>query len=70
MRLWGLEAGLPLAASRPLGSTVRCVAADERLIVCATTGDHSIRAWRPSDVRDWLTDMRGCRPKHKLQMRW
>ena len=50
VRLWDLEAGLPLASSRPLGSTVRCVAADEGLIVCATTGDHAIRAWRPVEV--------------------
>ncbi len=50
VRVWDLKAGLPLAASRPLGTHVRCVAADDGLIVCATSCDPAIRVWRPSEV--------------------
>ena len=50
MRVWDLKAGLPLAASRPLGSHIRSVAADDGLVVCATSRDPSIRVWRPSEV--------------------
>ena len=50
MRIWDLEGGLPLACTRALGSTVRCVAADEHLLVAATSHDFAIRAWRPSTV--------------------
>lgn len=50
MRIWDLEGGLPLACTRALGSTVRCVAADEHLLVAATSHDFAIRAWRPSEV--------------------
>ncbi len=50
VRVWDLKAGLPLAASRPLGTHIRCVAADDGLIVCATSCDPAIRVWRPSEV--------------------
>ena len=54
MRVWDLEAGLPLACTRALGGTVRCLAADEQLLVAATQHDFAIRAWRPAEVSSAL----------------
>jgi WD40 repeat protein len=44
VRLWDLRAGSPLATSRSHSGLVRCVAADEQLLVSGSS-DGNLRAW-------------------------
>lgn len=46
MRLWDLSAGLPLAASRPHGGTVRCLALGAGLLASGCS-DNLVRLWEP-----------------------
>lgn len=47
VRLWDLCAGLPLAASRPHGGTVRCLALDSSLLASGCS-DAAVRVWHPT----------------------
>ncbi len=47
VRLWDLAAGLPLAASRPHGGTVRCLALDTSLLASGCS-DAAVRVWHPT----------------------
>ncbi|GFR44174.1 hypothetical protein Agub_g5349, partial [Astrephomene gubernaculifera] len=45
VRLWDLPSGLPLAASRPHGGTVRCLALQPGLLASGCS-DHLVRVWQ------------------------
>eukprot|EP00850_Spirogloea_muscicola_P007579 SM000038S14392 [mRNA] locus=s38:746019:747834:- [translate_table: standard] len=61
VRVWELAEGIPLAASRPLGETVRAVAADSTLLAVGAT-DAVIRVWRAATDCAHLFDVAGSRP--------
>eukprot|EP00850_Spirogloea_muscicola_P017301 SM000147S01120 [mRNA] locus=s147:266487:268319:+ [translate_table: standard] len=61
VRVWELGEGIPLAASRPLGETVRAVAADSTLLAVGAT-DAVIRIWRAASDCAHLFDVAGSRP--------
>ncbi|KAK9838471.1 hypothetical protein WJX81_001301 [Elliptochloris bilobata] len=46
VRLWSLDAGMPLATSRCHSGTVRALALDEHLLVSASNLDGALRVWR------------------------
>ncbi|OIT22962.1 PREDICTED: F-box/WD-40 repeat-containing protein At5g21040-like [Nicotiana attenuata] len=56
VRMWDLEEGLSIASSRPLGCTIRAVAADSRLLVAGGT-DGFIHGWRANDENPHLFDL-------------
>lgn len=57
VRMWDMEEGLSIASSRPLGCTIRAVAADSRLLVAGGT-DGFIHGWRAEDGNPHLFDLR------------
>uniref|UniRef100_A0A0V0IK65 Putative F-box/WD-40 repeat-containing protein-like n=1 Tax=Solanum chacoense TaxID=4108 RepID=A0A0V0IK65_SOLCH len=57
VRMWDLEEGLSIASSRPLGCTIRAVAADSRLLIAGGT-DGFIHGWRAEDGNPHLFDLR------------
>ncbi|XP_075077957.1 F-box/WD-40 repeat-containing protein At5g21040-like [Nicotiana tabacum] len=57
VRMWDLEEGLSIASSRPLGCTIRAVAADSRLLVAGGT-EGFIHGWRAEDGNPHLFDLR------------
>ncbi|KAL0459061.1 UNVERIFIED_CONTAM: F-box/WD-40 repeat-containing protein [Sesamum latifolium] len=58
VRMWDMEEGLSIASSRPLGCTIRAVAADTRLLVAGGT-DGFIHGWKVEDGNPHLFDLRG-----------
>ena len=59
VRMWNMEEGLSIASSRPLGCTIRAVAADTKLLVAGGT-DGFIHGWRAVEGLQHLFDLRGC----------
>ncbi|XP_059315037.1 F-box/WD-40 repeat-containing protein At5g21040-like [Lycium ferocissimum] len=57
VRMWDMEEGLSIASSRPLGCTIRAVAADSRLLIAGGT-DGFIHGWRAEDGNPHLFDLR------------
>lgn len=58
VRMWDLEEGSSIASSKPLGCTIRAVAADTKLLVAGGT-DGFIQCWRAVDGLRHLFDLRG-----------
>ncbi|KAF3439520.1 hypothetical protein FNV43_RR17798 [Rhamnella rubrinervis] len=58
VRMWDVEEGLALASSRPLGCTIRAVAADTKLLVAGGT-DGFINCWRAVEGLPHLFEIRG-----------
>lgn len=58
VRMWDLEEGLSISSSRPLGCTMRAVAADTKLLVAGGT-DGFIQCWRAVEGIPHLFDLRG-----------
>uniref|UniRef100_A0A5B7C2S0 F-box domain-containing protein n=1 Tax=Davidia involucrata TaxID=16924 RepID=A0A5B7C2S0_DAVIN len=58
VRMWDMEEGLSIASSRPLGCTIRAVAADTRLLV-AGGSDGFIHGWRAEEGLSYLFNLRG-----------
>uniref|UniRef100_A0A2P2IRK2 Uncharacterized protein MANES_04G055500 n=1 Tax=Rhizophora mucronata TaxID=61149 RepID=A0A2P2IRK2_RHIMU len=58
VRMWNLEEGHSIASSRPLGCTIRAVAADTKLLVAGGT-DGFIQGWRTVEGLQYLFDLRG-----------
>ncbi|KAL6518698.1 hypothetical protein OROHE_017748 [Orobanche hederae] len=56
IRMWDMEEGLLIASSRPLGCTVRAVAADSRLLVAGGT-DGFVHGWYAEDKNPLLFDL-------------
>ncbi|KAL9687739.1 hypothetical protein QQ045_032146 [Rhodiola kirilowii] len=57
VRMWDLEEGLSIGLSMPLGSTVRAVSADHKLMVAGTT-DGFIHCWEGSDGLPHLFELK------------
>ncbi|KAE8660345.1 F-box/WD-40 repeat-containing protein [Hibiscus syriacus] len=58
VRMWDMEEGLSIASSRPLGCTVRAVAADTKLLVAGGT-DGFIHCWKAVEGLKYLFDLKG-----------
>lgn len=58
VRMWDMEEGLAIASSRPLGCTIRAVAADTKLLVVGGT-DGFINCWRAVEGLPHLFEIRG-----------
>ncbi|XP_057953733.1 F-box/WD-40 repeat-containing protein At5g21040 [Malania oleifera] len=58
VRMWNMEEGLSIATSRPLGCTIRAVAADTKLLVAGGT-DGFIHCWRAVEGLPCLFDLKG-----------
>ncbi|KAL3620278.1 hypothetical protein CASFOL_035190 [Castilleja foliolosa] len=56
IRMWDLEEGLSIASSRPLGCTIRAVAADSKLLIAGGT-DGFIHGWNAEDRNPLLFDL-------------
>ncbi|CAN8300905.1 unnamed protein product [Cochlearia groenlandica] len=67
VRMWGMEEGLSIAASKPLGCTIRAVAADTKLLVAGGT-DGFIHCWKSVDGFRNLFDLTGYQ-KEKTEFR-
>ncbi|CAK9168571.1 unnamed protein product [Ilex paraguariensis] len=69
VRMWEMEEGLSIASSRPLGCTIRAVAADTRLLVAGGT-DGFIHGWRAEEGHPYLFDLRGPQNQNKEFRLW
>ncbi|XP_052173090.1 F-box/WD-40 repeat-containing protein At5g21040 [Diospyros lotus] len=58
VRMWDMEEGLAIASSRPLGCTIRAVAADAKLLVAGGT-DGFIHGWKADEDLPYLFNLRG-----------
>lgn len=58
VRMWDMENGLSIASSKPLGCTIRAVAADTKLLVAGGT-DGFILGWKAVEGLPHLFDLRG-----------
>ncbi|XP_054818471.1 F-box/WD-40 repeat-containing protein At5g21040 isoform X2 [Prosopis cineraria] len=59
VRMWDMEDGLSIASSRPLGCTIRAVAADRRLLIAGGT-DGFIHCWRAIEGLSHLFELRSA----------
>ncbi|XAR60250.1 hypothetical protein NMG60_11033529 [Bertholletia excelsa] len=62
VRMWDMEEGLAIASSRPLGCTIRAVAADVKLLIAGGT-DGFIHGWRAEEGLPYLFELKG--PPHQ-----
>ncbi|KAL8129983.1 hypothetical protein V2J09_019138 [Rumex salicifolius] len=69
VRMWDLEEGYSIASSRPLGCTVRAVAADRKLLVAGGTGGF-IQYWIATDGHPHLFDLKGSYDRHSDFRLW
>ncbi|ESQ42127.1 hypothetical protein EUTSA_v10016076mg [Eutrema salsugineum] len=67
VRMWDMEEGLSIAASKPLGCTIRAVAADTKLLVAGGT-DGFIHCWKSVDGLRNLFDLTSFQ-KEKTEFR-
>ncbi|KAJ0437760.1 putative transcription factor WD40-like family [Helianthus annuus] len=58
IRMWDVEDGYSIASSRPLGCTIRAVAADSKLLI-AGGSDGFIHGWRAEEGHPHLFDIKG-----------
>ncbi|CAL9082875.1 unnamed protein product [Musa acuminata var. zebrina] len=58
IRMWDMEEGLSVAVSRPLGCTIRAIAADSELLVAGGT-DAFLQCWRAIKGHPHLFDVAG-----------
>lgn len=58
VRIWDMEEGLSIASSRPLGCTIRAVAADTKLLIAGGT-DGFILCWKSVEGVSHLFDLKG-----------
>nr|GME11254.1 F-box/WD-40 repeat-containing protein At5g21040-like [Ipomoea batatas] len=69
VRMWDMEEGLSIASSRPLGCTVRAVAADSKFLLAGGT-DGFIHGWRAEDGNPHLFDLRAPQNPSKEFRLW
>ncbi|CAN6178466.1 unnamed protein product [Urochloa humidicola] len=58
VRMWNMEEGLLIDTSRPLGGTIRAIAADTRLLVTGGTNGY-IQCWKAVEGNDHLFHISG-----------
>ncbi|KAK6153182.1 hypothetical protein DH2020_012821 [Rehmannia glutinosa] len=68
VRMWDLEEGLAIASSRPLGCTIRAVAADTKLLIAGGT-DGFIHGWKVEDGNPNLFDLRAQPHNQNMEFR-
>lgn len=69
VRIWDMEEGISIASSRPLGCTIRAVAADKKLLVAGGT-DGFIQCWKAVDGVPHLFDLIGSQSKNSEFRLW
>ncbi|XP_021715591.1 F-box/WD-40 repeat-containing protein At5g21040-like [Chenopodium quinoa] len=69
VRMWDMEEGLSIASSRPLGCTIRAVAADTNLLVAGVT-DGFIQCWKAVEGVSHLFDLKGSYCEHSEFRLW
>lgn len=69
VRMWDTEEGLSIASSRPLGCTIRAVAADTKLLVAGGT-DGFIHCWKAVESLKHLFDLKGVEKQNKEFRLW
>lgn len=68
VRMWDMEDGLSIASSRPLGCTIRAVAADRRLLVAGGT-DGFIHCWRAVEGLPHLFELKVSSQNQNTEVR-
>lgn len=68
VRMWNMESGLSVASSKPLGCTIRAVAADTRLLVAGGT-DGFIHCWRAVEGLPHLFELRSSQQNKNTEVR-
>lgn len=58
IRMWNMEEGLSIASSKPLGCTIRAVAADTKLLI-AGSSDGFVHGWKAEEGHPYLFDLKG-----------
>ncbi|XP_010535765.1 PREDICTED: F-box/WD-40 repeat-containing protein At5g21040 [Tarenaya hassleriana] len=69
VRMWDMEEGLSIASSKPLGCTIRAVAADTKLLVAGGT-DGFIHCWRAVEGVPHLFDLKGFQKENTEFRLW
>ncbi|KAB1226408.1 hypothetical protein CJ030_MR1G002892 [Morella rubra] len=69
VRMWDMEEGMSISSSRPLGCTIRAVAADTKLLVAGGT-DGFIQGWRAVEGLQHLFDLRGSQSQNTEFRLW
>ncbi|PSR90084.1 F-box/WD-40 repeat-containing protein [Actinidia chinensis var. chinensis] len=69
VRMWDMEEGLAIASSRPLGCTIRAVAADTKLLIAGGT-DGFIHGWRAKEGLSYLFDLKGSQNQNTEFRLW
>ncbi|KAF5751661.1 F-box/WD-40 repeat-containing protein [Tripterygium wilfordii] len=69
VRMWDMEEGLSIASSRPLGCTIRAVAADTKLLIAGVT-EGFIHCWRAVEGLPCLFDLRGAEAQNTEFRLW
>ncbi|KAG5053204.1 F-box/WD-40 repeat-containing protein [Glycine soja] len=69
VRMWDMENGLSIASSRPLGCTIRAVAADRKLLVAGGT-DGFIHCWRAVEDLLHLFELRATQNQNTEVRLW
>lgn len=68
IRMWDMEEGLSIAVSRPLGCTIRAIAADTELLVAGGT-DAFLQCWRAIEGHPHLFDIMGSAGNQNSEFR-
>jgi len=69
VRMWDMENGLSIASSKPLGCTIRAVAADRKLLVAGGT-DGFIHCWRAVEGLPHLFELRASQNQNTEVRLW
>ncbi|KMT05014.1 hypothetical protein BVRB_7g171730 [Beta vulgaris subsp. vulgaris] len=69
VRIWDMEEGLSVASSRPLGCTIRAVAADTKLLVAGGTNGF-IQCWKAVEGVSHLFDLKGSQCQNSEFRLW
>ncbi|KAI3926862.1 hypothetical protein MKX01_032777 [Papaver californicum] len=69
IRIWGIEDGLLIASSRPLGCTIRAVTADANLLVAGGT-DGFLQCWKEVEGLRHLFDLTGSQHQNSEFRLW
>ncbi|XP_051143284.1 F-box/WD-40 repeat-containing protein At5g21040 [Andrographis paniculata] len=68
VKMWDMEEGMSIASSRPLGCTIRAIAADSRHLVAGGT-DGFIHGWKVEDGNPHLFDLRAQHNVNNMEFR-
>lgn len=69
VRMWDMEEGLSISSSRPLGCTIRAVAADTKVLIAGGT-DGFVHGWRAEDGHPHLFELSGPQNQNREFRLW